>query len=299
MRGSSGTHAVPVTVRMLTRAARPAAALICLACVVGRADAQTPSPLPEWEYSAGVPFRSYFEPQPPKWQTAVGIGFSLQPDYDGASHYELVPAPSFDIRYYNLAFLSVGEGLGVNLLHGRNYRAGLAITYDLGRKLSNDLDVTAQRRVGPTAEIKAFGEYVIFPVALRLDIRQSMFGGYHGYVGDLGAYMPILGSREHRYVVFAGPSVTLASSGYMSQFFSVTPAQAATSGLPLYTAHGGLKEVEFGVNATWFFHDRWFFNGAAAVDRFMDDAAHSPYTAERVQGTVALTVGYLFGGPSP
>lgn len=263
--------------------------------VAPTAGAQTPSPLPEWEYSAGIALRERFQSPLPKWQTEVGVGFSLQPDYDGAAHYELVPAPSFDIRYSDVAFLSVGEGLGVNLLRGRNYRAGLAITYDLGRKLSDNVHVTAERRVNPTAEIKAFAEYVIFPVVLRIDVRQAMFGGYDGYVGDFGVYMPVAGSRRLRFVVFAGPSVTFASGGYMSKFFSVNARQSAASGLPEYEAKGGIKEVAFGVNATWFFRGHWFVNGSGAVNRLLRDAAQSPFTRERVQGTVNVTLGYLFG----
>lgn len=258
--------------------------------------AQTPSPLPEWEYSAGIALREYFDPHPPKWQTELGLGLGLQPEYDGSSHYELVPAPSFDVRYYDIAFLSAGEGLGVNLLRGRSYRAGVAITYDLGRKLNNDLRVTEQQKVSPTAEFKVFGEWVIFPVVLRLDIRQALNGGYQGYVGDFGVYMPVAGSREHKYFVFAGPGVAFASGGYMRHYFGVDAQQSAESGLPVYSAHGGIKQVGFGVNATWFFHGAWFVNGVAAANRLVGDAAQSPFTQEKTQAAFDFTIGYLFGG---
>lgn len=270
-----------------------------LGAAPGPAQAQTPSPLPEWVYSAGIPLRGYFNQNLPKWQVELGMGTSFQPEYEGASSYELVPAPSFDIRYSDIAFLSVGEGLGVNLLRGRNYRAGLAVTYNLGRKLSNDFRVTTRRRVSPTAEIKAFGEYLIFPVVLRLDFRQALAGGYDGYVGDFSVYMPVAGSRRRRFVVFAGPSVTFASGGYMRKFFDVNAEQAVASGLPEFDAHGGTKSVAFGVNATWFFYQRWFVNGAGAVSRLVRDAERSPFTQEKTQGTVNFTIGYLFGGSDP
>lgn len=258
--------------------------------------AQTPSPLPEWEYSAGIGLREYFQPNPPKWQTELGIGVATQPDYDGASHYEIVPAPSFDVRYYNLAFLSVGEGLGINVFHGKTYRVGAAITYNLGRKLNNDVRLTTQRRVSPTAEFKLFGEYVIFPVVMRLDVRQALNGGYQGFVGDLGAYMPVAGSRKYKYFVFAGPSVTFGSGQYMSHFFGVNAEQARESGLPEFNAKGGIKSVSFGVNASWFFQGSWFVNGAGAINRLLGDAAQSPFTQEKTQLTLNFTIGYLFGG---
>lgn len=277
-----------------------AAALCCggslLPAVAG---AQTPSPLAEWQYSAGIALREYFMPEAPKWQTAVGIGFSFQPDYDGASTYELVPAPSFDVRYRNLAFFSAGEGLGINIFHGPNYRVGLAATYDLGRKLNDNFRVTSRRRVGPTAEAKVFGEYVVFPVVFRLDFRQALGGGYDGYIGDASIYMPVAGSREHRFVVFAGPSVMFASGGNMREFFSVTADQSHATGLPIFDAKGGLRSVKFGVSATWFFRDRWFVNGSGAGNRLLHDAARSPFTHEKIQGTFNFTLGYLFGGELP
>lgn len=257
--------------------------------------AQTPSPLPEWEYSAGIGLREYFEPHPPEWQTELGLGVATQPEYDGSSHYEIVPAPSFDVRYYNLAFLSAGEGLGVNVFHGKTYRIGAAITYNLGRKLNNDIQLTEQRKVSPTAEFKLFGEYVIFPVVLRLDVRQALNGGYQGFVGDFSVYMPVAGSRKYRYFVFAGPAVTFGSGQYMSHFFGVDAEQASESGLPEFKAKGGIKSVSFGVNASWFFHGSWFVNGAGAVDRLLGDAAQSPFTQEKTQLTVNFTIGYLFG----
>ncbi len=257
--------------------------------------AQTPSPLPEWEYSAGIGLREYFQPNPPKWQAELGIGVATQPEYDGSSHYEIVPAPSFDVRYYNLAFLSVGEGLGINVFHGKTYRVGAAITYNLGRKLNNDIQLTTQRKVSPTAEFKLFGEYVIFPMVLRLDVRRALNGGYQGFVGDFSAYMPIAGSRKHRYFVFAGPSVTFGSRQYMSKFFGVDAVQAQESGLPEFNAKGGIKSVSFGLNATWFFHGYWFVNGAGAVNRLLSDAAQSPFTQKKTQLTLNFTIGYLFG----
>jgi len=36
------------------------------------ASAQTPSPLGEWQYSAGVPLQKLFNPTVPTWQVSVG-----------------------------------------------------------------------------------------------------------------------------------------------------------------------------------------------------------------------------------
>jgi hypothetical protein len=111
--------------------------LICLlALSTVPASAQTPSPLQEWQFSSGIVLRHMFEPQPPEWQIILGPAVSLAPIYDGAAPYHVRIGPTIDIRYRDLAFLSDGSGLGVNVVRGENYLPGIALTYDLGRRVS-------------------------------------------------------------------------------------------------------------------------------------------------------------------
>ena len=88
--------------------------------------AQTPSPLAEWQYSSGIMLEQLFEPQFPKWRINLGPSASFQPRYDGASSYHVLAGPSIDIRYRDRFFLSTGEGIGVNVLTGPNWRVGVA-----------------------------------------------------------------------------------------------------------------------------------------------------------------------------
>ena len=85
--------------------------------------AQTPSPLGEWQYSAGVPLQKLFNPAVPAWQISVGAAMTLQPRYAGSDRYRVMGGPNFDVRYRDLFFLSTGEGLGANVLRGPNWRA--------------------------------------------------------------------------------------------------------------------------------------------------------------------------------
>ncbi|WP_438501127.1 hypothetical protein, partial [Listeria monocytogenes] len=40
------------------------------------ASAQTPSPLGEWQYTAGVPLQKLFDPNIPTWQVSVGAAMT-------------------------------------------------------------------------------------------------------------------------------------------------------------------------------------------------------------------------------
>ena len=72
------------------------------------ASAQTPSPLGEWQYSAGVPLRKLYEPNISTWDISMGAAMTLQPRY-AADRYRVMGGPTIDIRYRDLFFLSTGE----------------------------------------------------------------------------------------------------------------------------------------------------------------------------------------------
>lgn len=253
--------------------------------------AQTPSPMAEWQYAAGIALMPFFVDEPPKWQVALGLGAGMTPLYEGSAKYQFQPGPIISVRYRDLAFFTLGEGLGINLLSGKGYRAGAALAFDLGRKEDDDSRLAALGDIQPAPELKLFGEYVIFPVVLRANLRHAT-GGHNGWLGDVSAYMPVAGSRK--FFVFVGPSVTFADAGYMQTYFGITPQQSLNTEYAVYTPGGGIKSAKFGVNATWFFSEDWFLQGIAAAERLYGNAAESPILQTREQYTGSAYVGYTF-----
>lgn len=253
--------------------------------------AQTPSPLPEWTYSAGELMRTSMSPTIPKWSVFGGASVAYSPRYDGADEHHVLGGPTIQIRYRDIAFASTGEGIGVNVLRGKNYRAGAAMVFDLGRRAVDSDDTKGLGNVNTAPELKFFGEYLIFPVVLRADTRKA-FGGHNGWIADVSAYMPVYG--KEKFFVFIGPSVTLADDHYMSRYFGVSPTQAAASGYPTYTAHAGLKSANAGGSVTWMMTDHWIMNVLAGGQRLLGDAAESPLSLNRIQYATTLTFGYQF-----
>ncbi len=192
------------------------------------AAAQTPSPLQEWQYSGGVALEKLFEPNLPNWRTVLGGAVEDKPLYDGASLTRTSGGPLINIRYKDFAFVSVGEGVGLNLLHGDHYRGGLALTYDLGRLESNDISHLhglgdINRAPAPGRVHASYAVSKSFPPAamVRMDVRQ-IIGGADGMLADIDAYMPLPGSSKH-LIMFAGPSPpTPTTAGDMQKEFGVT-----------------------------------------------------------------------------
>lgn len=271
-----------------------AAVVLIAACWSGTASAQTPSPLQEWQYSSGIVLYKLFKSDVPEWQISTGLAVDSRPLYTGSTSYREMLGPVIDVRYEDIAFASVGEGLGVNLLRGDNYRAGIALGYDLGREARDDLThLKGMGDISSAPVVKLFASYAIsksVPLVFHMNVRQWV-GGANGVTGDFSIYAPLPGSSE-KLVMFAGPSITLSTRLHMQSEFGVSPNQAAASGYPDYLAHGGLEQAGFGFSATRFFGKHWFANMDWAVSRLLGSANDSPVTQTRLQGVLDISGAY-------
>lgn len=281
--------------RRFQRHTSPVIWLSFLLAVIGSrgAFAQTPSPLQEWQYPGGIILESLYEPHVPEWRKIVGVAASAEPIYDGAHAYRIAGGPVINIRYRDIAFASVGEGIGVNLIHARHFRAGVALGYDTGRRASSDYRLHGLGDLNPAAVPKVFAEWALsryFPLILRADVRRIIRSG-DGYVGDVEAYMPLPGSSR-RFVMFAGPTYTFADQRHMQTTFGITPAQARSSGYPAFSTRGGSAAKGLGFSATLFITDHWLMNVDAAENRLLGAASQSPITARRTQRTLDLATAF-------
>lgn len=216
--------------------------------------------------------------------------------YDGSRAYRLQGGPVVNIQYRDIAFVSTGEGIGYNFLRGDHYRVGAAISYDFGRRVKDDItNLHGMGDISPAPAAKLFASLVLsrkFPLILRTDVRQ-LVGGANGTVGDVGVYMPLPGSSK-KFVMFAGPSITLATHRYLQSEFGVTPAQSLASGHPAFDPHAGTDAVGVGFSATRFLTDHWLLNLDSALSRLKGSPDVSPIAERRTQRVLVLSASYLW-----
>jgi len=256
------------------------------------ASAQTPSPFTHWQNAAGVVLAPLGGPVP-EWRITAGGGAAFIPRYEGSNHYRLEPAPAFDIRWRDIAFLSSGDGLGVNILRGDTYRAGIAVGYDLGRDQHLAGRLNGIGNVDAAPEARLFADIALLPFVLDFNIRRAI-GGHDGVVGDFGAYLPVVGTQE--LVVFVGPSVTFGNRRYMQAYFGISTAQAMGSNahFPVYRAGAGLKSYGVGADAIYHITERLFIDTDIALERLADSAGNSPIVQDRNQLGLSVILGYEF-----
>jgi outer membrane scaffolding protein for murein synthesis (MipA/OmpV family) len=283
--------------RLLQQRSCLALVLAALTLGPGLAHSQTPSPLQEWQYSGGIILARLFEPDLPKWRRVIGVAAEVQPVYDGSHAYRITGGPVINIQYRDEAFLSTGDGIGVNILHGKHYQIGLAMAYDLGRKEKDDLaNLHGMGNISAAPVAKAFGSWALsryFPMVLRVDVRQFI-GGAQGLVGDAGAYIPLPGSSK-TFVMFAGPSITMATHHYLQTLYGVSPQQSLASGHPVYEIpHAGTSAAGVGFSATKFFTEHWLLNADMAINQIRGSPAHSPLVQRRTQRVLAISMNYTW-----
>jgi outer membrane scaffolding protein for murein synthesis (MipA/OmpV family) len=274
---------------------RLACAVVLICAFAPRAAfSQTPSPMLEWQYSGGIILSRLFEPSMPEWRDILGLAAEAQPAYAGAHAYRVQGGPVINIQYSDIAFVSTGDGIGYNFLRGDHYRVGAAVAYDFGRRERDDYaNLRGMGDISAAPVAKLFGTFVLskkFPLILRVDARQIL-GGANGTVGDVGIYMPLPGSSK-KFVMFAGPSITLATHRYLQSEFGVTPAQSLASGHPVFDAHAGMESVGVGFSATRFLTDHWMINVDAAISKFKGRPDVSPVTETGTQREIALSLNY-------
>lgn len=253
--------------------------------------AQTPSPLADWQYSAGEVLRSLSDEPIPEWRETVGMGVSTQPSFVGAKGMKVLPSVVLDARYEDIAFASDGEGIGVNLLHGEGYRAGIALSYDLGRSSHDDDHLRNLPDISFAPAPKAFAQVFIKPFVLAVDIRRAI-GGNDGLIGDVGVYAPIPFSDTT--FLFIGPAVTWADHRYTNAYFGVGEASSKVSGFSPFMARGGLANAGAGASFVHLMGDHWLLDADTGYRRLLGDAARSPIIETKLQLSLDVNLAYRF-----
>lgn len=248
----------------------------------------------EWQYAGGIALENLFAPKVPKWDVIAGVAASTQPTYSGASQYVVFGGPVINIRYRNRAFISSGEGLGVNAFVGKQYSVSLAVGLDLGRRMASHYGTLHGLGDIPRAPFfKLAGTYIVskrLPILLRGDIRK-IAGGAAGLVGDLNVYTPLPGSSR-KLVMFAGPSVTFADRKHLQTSYGISPRQSLQSGYPVFAAHGGLEAAGFGFGATRFFTPHVLTNADLSISELLGSGGRSPLVERKAQVSLSVSAEY-------
>lgn len=233
-------------------------------------------------------------PAPGEWSVSFGATTFAAPAYEGADSTKVRLFPTLDVRYGDLAFLSMRDGLGANLIRSGTLRAGPVVKYRVGRDEGDDGALRGLGDVDGTVEVGGFVRYGLGPVDLGAELRQGV-NGHEGAVGELSARWSTALSPTVRLGV--GPEVAFADGQFMQSYFGVNARQSARSGYRRYDADGGFYRMGVGGFVGWSVAPNVTVGLNASVARLIGDAADSPIVKDRgdpTQFVLGTSVGYRF-----
>ncbi|POF34932.1 outer membrane scaffolding protein for murein synthesis (MipA/OmpV family) [Roseibium marinum] len=211
----------------------------------------------------------------------VLLGGGVAPDFEGSTEYAAVPFAFATLRAYGVELQILGPEVALNLRPDAVFQLGPVAGYNLGRDGVSNNVVDRLDAIDGAFEVGGFAKLQFKGLLAQSDMLElsaklmaDISGGTDGARGTVGAsYMVAVSERVQ---IGVDVSTAFATDSYMDTYFGVTSAGAARSGLPAYTASGGIKDVSIGMMANYNVTERWGVMGRMQYSRLLADAADSP-----------------------
>ncbi|GMN02182.1 MipA/OmpV family protein [Erythrobacter sp. MTPC3] len=247
---------------------------------------------------------------------SVGIGAGLVPSYSGSNDYRVFPLPLIVGRVGGVGISPNGPGFNLDLLSQPPARGAPETSFSFGPsvRFRNDRDgqigdaiVAAAGELDTALEVGVNGG-VTFPgvldrfdrLSLSSSVRWDVLGAHDGMLIEpgIGYFTPV----NNDIAIQLSLSAQFVDDDFADYYYSVSPAQSAASGLPLFQADGGLNSLGVTTITTIdlsgnLLDGGWNLYAIAGYSRLVGDAADTPYTDLRGsadQFIGGIGVGYTF-----
>jgi MipA family protein len=229
------------------------------------------------------------------WSVILGGLSAVRPKYKGSDQYDFSGLPFIDIKYKKIFFLNFREGLGVNVLHAPNFRAGIALNFYGSRDAEDSNSLQGLQDIDAGLDAGAFGSVSIGRLSAKLKLRQDVSSNHNGllFSGRLGYKLLLI----KKLLTNINLRVTFADDNYMKNYFGITSAQSSSSGLREFNAGSGIKNVSGGANFIYLLDRHWSVISFIDYSRLLNDAASSPLVKDlgsNNQFFLGFGVGYKF-----
>ncbi|MEP9366902.1 MipA/OmpV family protein [Xanthobacter sp. VNH20] len=232
------------------------------------------------------------------WYVTIGGSGNIVPQYPGSETYELRPGFIFSLEKASElnTFHSIDDNPSIAFLDTGRFRIGAVGRIDWGRDEDNSDRLTGLGNLDPSLEVGGYSEwYPVDWLRLRGELRYG-FGGYEGWVGDLGADV-IIPYESWRFAI--GPRLAFGSSAYQNAYFGVTPFQSLSANFlgnptPVYQASSGLYSWGATAQLTKNFGKGFTAGVFGTYGRLVGDAADSPLTQSSNQFMAGVSLAYTF-----
>lgn len=228
------------------------------------------------------------------WSVSAGGLLAVGPRFPGSDKTSAIVVPNIQARYKDFLTINPIDGIGVVYSVDDKLQLGASLGLDLTKRLAKDdsrlkgladikeagaLRATAKYRAGPM-----FGEVKL---TSRLGSDEK-----RGSLVDLEGGYGLLATRDNG--VNVGVALRWMDSSYARNFFGISPAQSAASGLKVFNAGSGLQSAGVFVGGYQRLAPDWTGFARLGVAKLQGDAANSPVTRSTTQTTLVVGVNYAF-----
>jgi MipA family protein len=210
----------------------------------------------------------------------VVAGVAYAPEYEGADKQEIVPLVIGRINNGNRYLAFEGPTLRANVLDNKGLEFGPVV--NITTKRGRDIQSRAVARLGTIKDAVEVGVFAAIsrPVfgkdRIRLAVQgvQDVSGVHKGFLSTASANY--VWSVSPEFSLLGDVTATYASAKYARKYFSVNAAGAIASGLSIFNAKRGIKDVGGSLSARYAIDKRWSLFGIGAYKRLVGRSAVSP-----------------------
>lgn len=226
---------------------------------------------------------------PQNTDLSVGVGPVYQPDYFGSDDYEIRPDPQVYAKFRNFVFFD-NDGADLALFGFSGFAFGPSIRLVGDRDEDDNPALVGLGDIDHTFEVGGFAATrFVDRILVRAKIRKGVVGGHDGLIVD-GAATALL-FRVGRLSTSVSAQASWIGDNYADTYFSVTPGQAAASGLPVYDADRGFRDIGGSFNAYINIRKKWSLNPYVSYRYVLDNVANTPII-EQFGDRNQVTVGF-------
>ena len=243
----------------------------------------------------------------------IGAGVIYGPSYDGSDDYVASPVPVIQGSIQGVAITPRPGGIALDLIPdgddpqiGFSFGPVAALSSNRNSQIKDPV-VRSAGKLKKAIELGANGGVTFYKLlhgydslTVSADAKWDVNGAHSGMtVSPQVSYFTPLSRAA---LVTLSISAKHVDDDYADYYYSVSPAQSAASGLPLYQAQGGWDSMSIGAFGGYDLSGNALDGGLAVFvlgnySRMLNDAKNTPYTAirgEADQWTVGAGIGYTF-----
>lgn len=229
------------------------------------------------------------------WSTSVGAGAIWGPAFSGSSDYQMMLVPDIRVAYGDTFFASVGQGMGYNFEVNSEWVVGPLVKFDFGRDSDGESTFrvagdTSKALIGfedidSTVLAGGFARFDRDMWSAKVELLKGM-NGHEGMIADISIdYKVRFGGSEAQpgppVFIATGPRMRWANDDYTNTYYGISAADSLGSGLPTYTAGGGIASIGWSASVVMPLSRKLALIGFAGYDKLMADAADSPLIVQR------------------